>query len=319
MKHIKHVFSDTDNELIQWKDLLGGDLQDNILILSEGIVKEYRFDTHNLLIMRFNFNEDIITNRIINKPTTYCPIVLSDNLTFEPEADGTTVAIPSKSSTTGIYFSDRDTLFHYPSGTDCNIVLLRIPYETFSKILPSEHLFLKTLQEKSGYHFYESIGLEMKMCMRQIMNSTHISALENEFVKLWSWELFLLFVEKFFYQRINRYTKIDNKTLKKLRDVKDYMLSDLSVPKGIEELVRFSGISATKLRSSFKEVYGLSIYSMYLEHRMEKACQMLLTNEQNVSEVAYALGYTNLSHFTEAFKRKFHCLPKEIRLNRNNY
>lgn len=319
MKHIRHVFSDTDNELVHWKNLLGGDLQDNSLLLSEGVIKEYRFGTHNLLVMRFNLKEDVITNRIMKKPTAYCPIVLSDNLTFEPEADGTTVVLPSKSSTTGIYFSNEDTLFHSPSGTDCNIILLRVPYETFSKLLPSGHLFLKTLRENTGYHFYESIGLEMKMCMRQMVKPAHIPALENEFIRAWSWELFLLFVEKFFYQRINRYTEIDNDTLRKLRDVKDFMLSDLSAPKRIEELVRYTGLSATRLRSSFKEVYGMSMYSMFLEHRMEKACQMLLKDGQSVSEVAYAMGYTNLSHFTEAFKKKFHCLPKEIRLSGKIY
>ena len=101
--------------------------------------------------------------------------------------------------------------------------------------------------------------------------------------------------------------------MQKLQQVKEYLLQDLSVPKNIDELTRYSGMSATKLRASFKEVYGMTIYNLYQEHRMEKARELLLEGNKSVSEVAYQLGYTHLGHFTGAFKQKFNCLPKDLR------
>ena len=90
-------------------------------------------------------------------------------------------------------------------------------------------------------------------------------------------------------------------------------MSDLSSPKSIEQLTRFGGMSATKLRASFKEIYGMSIYSLFQEHRMEKARELLSEGGKSVSEVAYLLGYTHLGHFTGAFKQKYHCLPKDFK------
>ena len=101
--------------------------------------------------------------------------------------------------------------------------------------------------------------------------------------------------------------------MQKLQEVREYMLSDLSAPKDINELTRFSGMSATKLRASFKEVYGMSIYNLFQEHRLEKARELLAEGGKSVSEVAYMLGYTHLGHFTGAFKQKFQCLPKDFK------
>ena len=91
------------------------------------------------------------------------------------------------------------------------------------------------------------------------------------------------------------------------------ILEDLSLPKTIDVLVQSSGMSATKLRALFKEVYGMSIYQFFQENRMEKARQLLKERKRNVSEIAYELGYTHLGHFSDAFKKRYNCLPKNFK------
>ena len=68
-----------------------------------------------------------------------------------------------------------------------------------------------------------------------------------------------------------------------------------------------------KLKRSFKQYFGKTVYEYIREQRMEKAFSLLHQEDYNVSQTAFAVGYTNVSHFSEAFKNKFGILPKDLR------
>jgi AraC family transcriptional regulator, transcriptional activator of the genes for pyochelin and ferripyochelin receptors len=46
---------------------------------------------------------------------------------------------------------------------------------------------------------------------------------------------------------------------------------------------------------------------------MEAARQLLVSGQMTVSEVTYHIGYSNVSSFSEAFKKHFGYLPRIIR------
>lgn len=313
MRHIEHIFKNTDNELEDWRKLLGGTIKGNTLFTSEGIIRELKFDSHRIIMINLFLTDEATTIRVINKPMTCYPIIFSECLTFRSTEGGVTQAIHSQSPSTGICFSNVDARIHYPKEKEISMILFRLPYAAFECVLPDEHIFLRHLQQDGDYFFYESISVEMKMIMRSLQSNHLTSKLNIEMAKASSWQLFLLFADKFFFQRQNHFKPFDRQLLQKLEEVREYMLSDLSAPKDINELTRFSGMSATKLRASFKEVYGMSIYTLFQEHRMEKARELLAEGGRSVSEVAYMLGYTHLGHFTGAFKQKYQCLPKDFK------
>lgn len=116
--------------------------------------------------------------------------------------------------------------------------------------------------------------MEMKILLQHLFNNNSDKKLNFELARARSWELFVLFADKFFYQRKSHFKQIDRQVLQKLQQVKDFILNDLSSPKNIKELTLFSGMSATKLRASFKEVYGMSIYNFFrnTEWRRRKSC-----------------------------------------------
>jgi AraC-like DNA-binding protein len=69
-------------------------------------------------------------------------------------------------------------------------------------------------------------------------------------------------------------------------------------------------MSSTKLKKSFKSMYGDSIYSYYQKQRLQKANELLLTEKYSVKQAANAVGYTNIANFTLAFKKQFHKAPE---------
>lgn len=94
-------------------------------------------------------------------------------------------------------------------------------------------------------------------------------------------------------------------------EIKKKMLSHLDVPPVINDLAVKAGMSPTKLKRLFKQIFGDSIFSYYQGFRMKEAALLLLEKKHTVSEVGYALGFTNLSHFSKIFKEHIGMKPKE--------
>lgn len=97
---------------------------------------------------------------------------------------------------------------------------------------------------------------------------------------------------------------------KQLLAAKGYLLNDLSAAPTIAELSRTVGLNQCKLKKGFKSLFGTSIYAHFQKERMHKAMQLLKSN--NVTETAMVLGYSNVSHFSTAFRKQFGVLPKKL-------
>lgn len=98
---------------------------------------------------------------------------------------------------------------------------------------------------------------------------------------------------------------------KQINVAHDYLLKDLSSAPTIDWLAKQVGMNQNKLKKGFKKVFGKSIYAYFLAERMNKAKQLLVTN--SVTETAIIMGYSNISHFSSAFRKQFGVLPKEVR------
>ena len=98
-----------------------------------------------------------------------------------------------------------------------------------------------------------------------------------------------------------------------VRTIHDELLARLDQKTTIGALSRQYHMNPTTLKSTFKEVYGVSIAAHIKGHRMDRAAQLLRETELSVAEVARAVGYDSQSRFTAAFKSVFHVLPREYR------
>lgn len=98
-----------------------------------------------------------------------------------------------------------------------------------------------------------------------------------------------------------------------VRKIHDQMLARLDQKITIEELSKQYHINPTTLKSTFKEVYGISIAAHIKEHRMERAARLLRETDWSVAEVARAVGYDSQSRFTAAFKSVYRTLPRDYR------
>jgi len=83
----------------------------------------------------------------------------------------------------------------------------------------------------------------------------------------------------------------------------------LAEPPTLDEIGRAVGCSPFHLSRTFSTATGLTIPQYIRQLRMERAAELLRSGKFNVTEAALEVGYSSLSHFSQAFHETFGCCP----------
>jgi AraC-like DNA-binding protein len=83
----------------------------------------------------------------------------------------------------------------------------------------------------------------------------------------------------------------------------------LAAPPSLEELGRALGCSPYHLSRTFSKEMGMTIPQYLRQVRMERAAELLKSGKFNVTEAALEVGYSSLSHFSQAFCETIGCCP----------
>lgn len=84
-------------------------------------------------------------------------------------------------------------------------------------------------------------------------------------------------------------------------------------PPSLLQLAKEIGLNDYKLKLGFKHCYGTTVYGFIRQARMERAMELLRGGEANVTEVAFAVGYHNVSAFSQKFRQTYAVSPSEVR------
>jgi len=90
---------------------------------------------------------------------------------------------------------------------------------------------------------------------------------------------------------------------------RDILMESIIEPPTITKLAKMIGLNEFKLKAGFKEIFGATIHNYIKHQRITRAKTMLDSADYNVSEVAWDIGYTNVSHFIAAFKKQYGISP----------
>jgi len=109
-------------------------------------------------------------------------------------------------------------------------------------------------------------------------------------------------------------------TLPQKRNIKAFMENNFDKPLKVEDYAYLTGRSVSTFRRDFKSFYDRTPQQWLKEKRMDKALDLLGEKEWTVTDLAYEVGYENISYFIKEFKRKVGISPKQYILSqhRNN-
>jgi len=100
---------------------------------------------------------------------------------------------------------------------------------------------------------------------------------------------------------------------KRLDDIFSYTLSNYQRTISIDEIAEVANMNKSSFCRYFKQHTRKSYIDFLNEYRIQKACGLLADPDKSIANVAFEVGFTNLSNFNRQFKRLKNFKPREFR------
>ena len=81
----------------------------------------------------------------------------------------------------------------------------------------------------------------------------------------------------------------------------------------LSALAESAGLSPFKFLRLFKKQTGVTPYRFLLQARIREALAMLRETSRSVTDIAFDVGFGDLSNFINAFRREVGCSPRQYR------
>ncbi|OJJ16202.1 hypothetical protein BKI52_35780 [marine bacterium AO1-C] len=111
------------------------------------------------------------------------------------------------------------------------------------------------------------------------------------------------------------YQKNVHKHQNRVAKITQYILERVESPLSLGEISQFAGMTPNAFCSWFKKSLGFTFITYLNTLRVEKACHYLLETDWDISEIAFKVGYENITHFNRVFKNIKNTTPKVYRKN----
>ena len=101
----------------------------------------------------------------------------------------------------------------------------------------------------------------------------------------------------------------NDKFLQKLVCIIENNISDPTF--GTVKISREIGVSRTQLYRKMAALTEMTVKEFIRSVRLKRACQLILQQEMNISEVAYNVGFQQVAYFRKCFKDVYKMTPSE--------
>jgi AraC-like DNA-binding protein len=286
--------------------------------LGQGYVRKLQFGVDfKLTIHRYQLHEDLIVQRQAtggssDQVTIFCyyneqPLDIA--FTNHPQVqfsqrDDSAIQLTSNDLSSTIRFPAQHSV-HYL------VIALKTPRLKALLAGNAPHPVLDTLMANdSSFLFFEGMSAEAKLLLKHITEVNPHDGLSHFYTQVKVQELLYLVFRKLLLRESAPHQPINSADSERLLQVHNHLLDDLSTPPVLRELAQQAAMSETKLKQLFKQTFGSSVYTYYQQARMKQAAFLLQQGQHSVAEAGYALGFSNLSHFSRLFEKHYGLNPK---------
>jgi len=114
-------------------------------------------------------------------------------------------------------------------------------------------------------------------------------------------------------QTLARNKRLGSEPRRMVSQVVAFIHENYAEPISREEMASRFGVSARHLTRCFHQEMGISPITYLNRYRVKKAKQLLEAGEQNITEIAEAVGFSSSNYFTDAFRREMGMSPRDYR------
>lgn len=92
-------------------------------------------------------------------------------------------------------------------------------------------------------------------------------------------------------------------------DILDYLNDNYMYDLSMEEIASYTGRSLATFKRDFAKISALPPRKWLMRRRLEAAHQLIQSGEKKVTDICYAVGFKNLSHFSKIYKEMYGTSP----------
>jgi AraC-like DNA-binding protein len=183
--------------------------------------------------------------------------------------------------------------------------------EKETDLIPDDFADIASGSPNGKYLYTDVITPLMQAVVHQILNCPYHGLIRQLYLEGKAYELIAYKLEQSLSSNM-RYQKtfvLRPDDVERARHARELVRRNFENPPRLLDLARMVGLHHSKLNFCFREVYGSTVFAYFREMRLNKAKSLLDEGRMNVTEAAYSVGYSSLSHFAMAFKDHFGIAP----------
>ncbi|KOY15823.1 helix-turn-helix transcriptional regulator [Paenibacillus xylanivorans] len=216
-----------------------------------------------------------------------------------------------------IMMRDFEAWFHPPAKENYTSFALGIPISLFN--YAGAHLATSQcirFQDILGHRIFKPIVFQLDHRIRTMIDSL-IVELNNPYRSSLMMEATALEILNRFMIQLFDLAPIpvgfSREDIRKLHTAREIMENCMVDPPSLLALSKQVGLNDFKLKKGFKALFGTTVFEYLRQIRLDSAMKLLRNQENNVTEAAIAVGYSNISAFSQQFYRKFGVKPSEMK------
>lgn len=215
-----------------------------------------------------------------------------------------------------------DAEMRYPAGSRMLACEIRMAEFVFRELMGGadgdEGWDIRRLTEAGAVRvFQQSILPSEQLLVHQLLSCPYEPPLRKMHMEGKALELLAVYLQRCLLDRDGPQPKngkgLRRTDLDRVRAAAEMLVAQMDQPPSLLELSRQAGISDSKLKTGFKELYGTTVFGYLRDRRMEQALFLLENERIGVYEAAIAVGYSNPSHFAAVFREKYGFNPGQRR------
>lgn len=243
-------------------------------------------------------------------PYFYFALDIGQKLHWQAEKNGAMIQL--KTTAGSIWMNPPRSSFTHVIDEPCYFILLAITEEAMytafdGPLKPDQLQFLKSYNIDD-----DTLQNMIQMFFREARNKgkTGVYYL-NSLIKLFA---------NYFIRNYSNYEDLSADDLhdqtireKDLKRIESYIDAHLTRGITIDDVAATLNMSKFYFLKEFKKRMGLTPYQFILNKKMEKSKLLLKDQGYTIADIAYRLGFSDQSHFSNTFKKFFNITPKKYR------
>jgi len=99
----------------------------------------------------------------------------------------------------------------------------------------------------------------------------------------------------------------------KMQNAARYLVNNFQRKITLDEVAQYVGMNRSSYCSLYKKMKGKSFFSDLNEYRINSSCVMLKETSISIADICFAVGFDDVPHFNQTFKKIKGMSPKEFR------